>query len=274
MAERKRVAVVGATGIAGQQFLAALDGHPWFDVVKLAASARSAGKRYADAIRDPSGKIDWFAAGALDARFAAMMVEDAAQLDARKVDLVFTAVEAGPAKELEPKYAEHVPVLSTASAFRYEDDVPLLLPGINDDHADMLRTQGAKRGWKGFIAPNPNCTTVGLAITLGPLHRAFGIRHVHMVSLQAVSGAGRSPGVIGLDILDNIIPFIPKEEEKVQVETQKILGRLSGDTVTPAEFPVSCTCTRVTGSRCRCPTPSASSRPTSARCGPGWSWCP
>lgn len=240
-----RVAVVGATGLAGQQFLAALANHPFFEVAALAASPRSAGKRYADAIRDPSGKIDWFAAGALDDRFAAMMVEDAAALDARQVDLIFTAVEAGPAKELEPKYAEHVPVLSTASAFRYEDDVPLLLPGINLEHAELLRAQAARRGWKGFIAPNPNCTTVGLAYTLAPLHRAFGVARVHMVSMQSVSGAGRSPGVIALDILDNLVPYIPKEEEKVQKETKKILGTLAGGAITPAAFPVATTCTRV-----------------------------
>lgn len=246
-----KVAVVGATGLAGQQFLVALAAHPLFEVTALAASPRSAGKAYADAIRDPGGKIEWYAAGALDPRFAKMTVEDAGQLDPTKVDLIFTAVEAGPAKELEPKYAMHVPVLSTASAFRYEDDVPLLLPGINvgagaeADHLGLLRAQSAKRGWKGFIAPNPNCTTVGLAYTLAPLHRAFGVSRVHMVSMQSVSGAGRSPGVPALDILDNLIPYIPKEEEKVQKETKKILGTLGEGGIAPAPFAVSCTCTRV-----------------------------
>jgi aspartate-semialdehyde dehydrogenase len=136
-------------------------------------------------------------------------------------------------------------VISTASAFRYEDDVPLLLPGVNMEHASMLKAQGEKRGWKGFIAPNPNCTTVGLAFSLAPLHKAFGIKRVHMVSMQSVSGAGRSPGVIGLDILDNLIPHIPKEEDKVQKETKKILGAFANGALTPADFPVSCTCTRV-----------------------------
>jgi aspartate-semialdehyde dehydrogenase len=171
-------------------------------------------------------------------------VEDADQLDATRVDLVFTAIDAGPARELEPRYAKTTPVLSTASAFRYEDDVPLILPGINMDHAPLVRTQQAKRGWKGYILPNPNCTTVGLAYTLAPLSRAFGIKRVHMVSMQSVSGAGRSPGVIGLDILDNVIPYIPKEEEKVQKETRKVLGTLGDAGVTPAPFTVSCTCTR------------------------------
>ena len=239
-----RVAIVGATGVTGQQFIAALSDHPRLVVTHLAASARSAGKPYGEAIRQPSGQLAWYADGILDPRIAALEVIEADALDARQVDLVFSCVEAAPARELEPAYAEHVPVISTASAYRMESDVPLLIPGVNMDHVQLLERQRA-RGWKGFIAPNPNCTTVGLAITLAPLHRAFGIRHVHMVSLQAVSGAGRSPGVIGLDILDNIIPFIPKEEEKVQVETQKILGRVAGDTVAPADFPVSCTCTRV-----------------------------
>jgi aspartate-semialdehyde dehydrogenase len=242
---RVRAAVVGATGLAGQQFLAALGSHPYFEVTALAASARSAGKTYRDAIRSESGAVQWFATAPLPEKLATMTVEDAAALDATRVDVVFTAVEAGPARELEPKYAKHVPVISTASAFRYEDDVPLLLPGINTDHAALLKKQSEKRGWKGFIAPNPNCTTVGLAYTLAPLHRAFGVRRVHMVSLQSVSGAGRSPGVIGLDIIDNVIPYIPKEEQKVQTETLKILGTYGEGGITPATIPVSCTCTRV-----------------------------
>jgi aspartate-semialdehyde dehydrogenase len=121
----------------------------------------------------------------------------------------------------------------------------LIVPAVNFDHAPLVERQRADRGWKGFIAPNPNCTTVGLAISLAPLHRRFGVERAHMVSMQSVSGAGRSPGVIGLDILDNIVPFIPKEEEKVEWETQKILGSFRGDRIDRAELPISCTCTRV-----------------------------
>jgi aspartate-semialdehyde dehydrogenase len=241
---KARVAVVGATGVTGQQFLAALSNHPSLHVTHVAASARSAGKSYADAIRQPSGQVSWYADGALDPRIAALEVEEADAFDAGQVDLVFSCMDAAPARELEPAYARLAPVISTASAFRMETDVPILIPGVNLDHIPLLQAQ-RERGWKGFIAPNPNCTAVGLAITLAPLHRRFGVRRVHMVSLQAVSGAGRSPGVVGLDILDNIVPFIPKEEDKVVVETQKILGTLSGRTIRPAEFPVSCTCTRV-----------------------------
>jgi aspartate-semialdehyde dehydrogenase len=239
------VAIVGATGLAGQQFIAALANHPQFEITALAASSRSAGKTYRDAIRNDNGAVQWFTSVALPDRVAAMQVEDAEQLDATKVDLVFTAVEAGPAKVLEPKYAKTTPVISTASAFRYDDDVALMLPGINMDHAKLIDAHKQKRGWKGFILPNPNCTTVGLAYSLAPLHRQFGVRRVHMVSMQSVSGAGRSPGVIGLDIIDNLIPYIPKEEEKVQKETLKILGTVKAGAIEPAAIAISCTCTRV-----------------------------
>jgi aspartate-semialdehyde dehydrogenase len=242
---RLRAAIVGATGLAGQQFIAALANHPTLEIAALAASSRSAGKTYRDAIRADNGAIQWFTSIALPERVATMTVEDAEQLDATKVDVVFTAVEAGPAKTLEPKYAKTTPVLSTASAFRYEDDVPLILPGINDDHVKLIDAQRAKRGWKGFILPNPNCTTVGLAYSLAPLHRQFGVKRVHMVSMQSVSGAGRSPGVVGLDIIDNLIPYIPKEEDKVQKETLKILGTVKNGAIEAAPIAVSCTCTRV-----------------------------
>jgi aspartate-semialdehyde dehydrogenase len=242
---RVRAAVVGATGLAGQQFLAALAGHPFLEVAAIAASRRSAGKAYADAIRSDAGSVQWFASAPLPPSIAAMTVLDAEEVDAAAVDVVFTAIDAGPARELEPRYARTTPVISTASAFRYEDDVPLLLPGINEDHARLIDVQRQRRGWKGFVVPNPNCTTVGLAYSLAPLHRAFGVKRAHMVSMQAVSGAGRSPGTIALDIVDNIIPYIPKEEDKVQRETLKILGHLDGDQIAPASIAISCTCTRV-----------------------------
>src|SRR5437763_15074679 len=226
---KRRVAVVGATGVAGQQFLAALAGHPWFEVGVLAASARSAGRTYGEASRDASGARRWWVAGAEPAAaFLALPVEDAAHLDPGTVDLVFAAVESDAARELEPRYARAVPVVSTASAFRYEPDVPIALPGVNlAAHLPLLREQQRRRGWKGFILPLPNCTTVGLAISLKPLLDAFGLVRVLMTSMQGISGAGRSPGVGALDIVDNLIPYIPKEEEKVATETGKILGRLS-----------------------------------------------
>lgn len=241
-----RAAVVGATGIVGQQFLVALQDHPWIEVAALAASERSAGQSYLKAITDPSsGAVRWFCNEPPVDEVMDMPVVNAADLPTRDLDLVFTAIESGPARSLEPQYAADVPVISTASAFRYEEDVPILIPGVNASHARLLETQRKRRGWKGFITPIPNCTTCGLAITLKPLHEAFGIDSVIMTSLQAMSGAGRSPGVIGLDILDNVIPFISGEEEKVQKETQKLLGQMSGDSILPAPFKVSCTCTRV-----------------------------
>ena len=242
---RKRAAVIGATGIAGQQFLAALAGHPLFEVTALAASERSAGKVYRDAITDASGAFRWYCAEPLDPAFAGLVVQDAAKLDATSVDVVFTAVESDAAKELEPRYAKTTPVISTASAFRYEDDVPIFIPGVNLDHDRLIAVQKRRRGWTGFVTPVPNCTTMGLAMTLKPLHDAFGIRQVIMTSLQSVSGAGLSPGVLTLDVMDNVIPYIPKEEEKVEAETRKILGVVEGDTVRPAAFRVSATCTRV-----------------------------
>jgi len=239
------VAIVGATGLAGQQFLASLSGHPLFEVRKVAASSRSAGKKYADAVKDDKGASKWFCSEPLADEHAGLMVEDSVNMTTDGVGLVFSAVEADVARELEPRCAQRVPVLSTASAFRYEPDVPVFLPGVNWDHAALIDVQRKRRGWKGFISPGPNCTTVGLAMTLRPLDVAFGVSRVLMTSMQALSGAGRSPGVSAMDILDNIIPYIPKEEEKVERETLKILGKVGGDAITPANMTVSCTCTRV-----------------------------
>ncbi|MEE9609448.1 MAG: aspartate-semialdehyde dehydrogenase [Myxococcota bacterium] len=242
---RRRVAVVGATGVAGQQFLVSLDGHPWFEVAALAASPRSAGKRYREAITGPTGQLRWGCEEPLPDAFASLTVDDARELDLGGVDLVFSAVESGEARALEERFAHHVPVVSTSSAFRYEDDVPILVPGVNLEHAALIKRQQRERGWKGFVAPIPNCTASGLVIALAPLARRFGLEAVTMTSLQALSGAGRSPGVVGLDILDNVIPFIPEEEEKVQRETRKILGRLDGERIAPLDIPVAATCMRV-----------------------------
>jgi aspartate-semialdehyde dehydrogenase len=242
---KKRVAVVGATGIAGQQCLAALDQHPWFEVVKLAASERSAGKTYAEAIRDPkTGARRWWCTEPPPAPAMELSVDNAAEMDLEGVDLLFSAIDSDAAEVLEPQYARSVPVISTASAFRYAADVPILVPGVNFEHAALIEVQRRQRGWKGYILPLPNCTTMGLVITLKPLLDHFGIERVLMTSMQGISGAGRSPGVVALDIVDNIIPFIPGEEEKVARETGKILGTVAGGSIDPVTFPVSATCTR------------------------------
>jgi len=244
--ERKKIALIGATGIAGQQFISCLEAHPWFELTTLAASSRSAGKTYAEALRDPAtGALQWFCQEPPPAHVLSMLVEDGALIDCEKVDLVFSAIETGAAREIEAVCAQVCPVVSTASAYRYEDDVPLILPGVNFDHAALIRTQQEARGWKGFIVPIPNCTVTGLAITLKPLYDRFGLQTVFMTSMQAISGAGRSPGVQGLDIIDNILPFIPNEEEKVEREAKKILGALTEGRVIQADFDVSATCTRV-----------------------------
>src|SRR5436309_4287106 len=244
---KRRVAVVGATGVAGQQFLASLAGHPWFEVAVLAASARSAGRPYGEAIREASGARRWWVAGTEPApEFLTLPVVDAAHLDPDGLDLVFAAVESDAAREIEPAYARAVPVISTAAAFRYETDTPIALPGVNvAAHLPLLAEQRRRRGWKGFVLPLPNCTTVGLAISLKPPVDRFRLARVLMTSLQGISGAGRSPGVVALDIVDNVIPFIPKEEEKVAAETRKILGRLGEGGIEPHPAPVGATCTRV-----------------------------
>lgn len=237
---RLRCGLIGATGIAGQQFVAALAEHPYFELAALAASPRNNGKSYLDALRREDGSSGWYLQGEPHPRIAALQLSAADDLAAKNLDLIFSAVEAEVARALEPRYAEFLPVVSTASTFRYEDDVPLLLPPINASHLAQVRGQ-SKRGWKGYVLPIPNCTTTGLAMTLAPLHAAFGVRAVMMTSLQAVSGAGRSPGVPAMDVIDNVVPYIPKEEEKVAKETQKILGAPGQ----PATFKVSSTCMRV-----------------------------
>jgi aspartate-semialdehyde dehydrogenase len=242
---KKRVAIVGATGIAGQQFLVVLRNHPWFEVSLLAASERSAGKSYAEAIRDAkTGARRWWCQEEPPQQALALPVYEASSLNLNGIDLVFSAVESEPARELEPLYAKTTPVVSTASAFRYEQDVPIFIPGVNLDHVRLIDIQKKNRGWQGFIATQPNCTTIGLAITLKPLFDNFGMKKIFMTSMQGVSGAGRSPGVIALDILDNIIPFISGEEEKVEKESRKILGTLGEGSITPADFAISATCTR------------------------------
>jgi len=241
-----KVAVIGATGAVGQEFVVALNKHKWFELTQVAASERSAGKKYIDAIRDPSsGILRWHNREEVPEYVKNMIISKVEEIKPENFDLIFTALESDDAKIVEPKFAKTTPVISTAAAFRYESDVPILIPGINDSHADLLNVQRKNRGWKGFIAPLPNCTTTGMAITLKPILDRFGIEKVFMTSMQALSGAGRSPGVAALDIMDNVIPFIPKEEEKVQVETKKILGGMNKDSIAPAPLKVSCTCTRV-----------------------------
>ena len=243
---KKKVAIIGVTGAVGQEFVLSLEDHPWFEVTQIAASERSAGKNYVDAIRDPdSGIIKWEVGGEIPEYIKGMTVKKIDEINVAELDLVFSAVESNAARDIETKFAKDIPVISTSSAYRYEDDVPILIPGINDEQAELLEVQKKNRGWKGWVAPLPNCTTTGLAITMKPLYEKYGAKKVMMTSMQAISGAGRSPGVSAMDVIDNIIPYIPKEENKVRIETKKILGKLKDGKIEPADIRVSCTCTRV-----------------------------
>ena len=242
--DKKRVAIIGVTGSVGQEFVHTLENHPWFEVTQIAASERSAGKDYLDAIKDASGIIAWDVDGEIPEYIKSMTVKKIDDLDVSQLDLVFSAVESVAARDIETKMAADLPVISTSSAYRYEEDVPILIPGINDDQAELLETQKKNRNWKGWVAPLPNCTTTGLAITLKPLLDKYGVKKVMMTSMQAISGGGRS-GVSAMGITDNIIPYIPKEEEKVRIETRKILGKLIDGKIEDADIKVSCTCTRV-----------------------------
>ena len=243
---KKKVAIIGVTGAVGQEFVLSLKDHPWFEVTQIAASERSAGKNYVDAIRDPDSEIiKWEVGGEIPEYIKGMTVKKIDEINVAELDLVFSAVESNAARDIETKFAKDIPVISTSSAYRYEDDVPILIPGINDEQAELLDIQKKNRGWKGWVAPLPNCTTTGLAITMKPLYEKYGAKKVMMTSMQAISGGGRSPGVSAMDVTDNIIPYIPKEEDKVRIETKKILGKLKDGKIEPADIRVSCTCTRV-----------------------------
>jgi len=243
---KKKVAIIGVTGAVGQEFVLSLEDHPWFEVTQIAASERSAGKNYVDAIRDPDSEIiKWEVGGEIPEYIKGMTVKKIDEIDVAELDLVFSAVESNAARDIETKFAKDLPVISTSSAYRYEDDVPILIPGINDEQSELLEIQKKNRDWKGWVAPLPNCTTTGLAITMKPLYEKFGAKKVMMTSMQAISGGGRSPGVSAMDVTDNIIPYIPKEENKVRIETKKILGKLKDGKIEPADIRVSCTCTRV-----------------------------
>ena len=242
---KKRVAIIGATGSVGQEFIQSLDGHPWFEVTQIAASERSAGKIYTEAIRDANtGIISWDVGGEIPDYIRNMTVRAVDEVDTLSLDLIFSAVEDASARDIETRFAKDLPVISTSSAYRYDEDVPMLIPGINDDHAELLEVQKRNRSWKGWVAPLPNCTTTGLVITLKPLLDEYGAKKVMMTSMQAISGGGKT-GVAAMGITDNILPYIPKEENKVRVETRKILGKLNGNKIDDADIRVSCTCTRV-----------------------------
>jgi aspartate-semialdehyde dehydrogenase len=229
------VGILGATGMVGQQFIALLAKHPWFKVTWLGASQRSEGKAYRDAAA-------WRLPTAAPEDVSKLVVEQAAPGRAPK--LVFSGLDSGVAGEIEGAFANagHV-VISNSRNYRMDTVVPLMIPEVNADHLKLLDAQTSARGWKGRIVTNPNCSTIVLSMALAPL-RQFGLKTVMVTTLQAISGAGY-PGVPSWDILGNVIPFIDGEEEKMQSETQKILGRLVNGAVEPHPAVVSATTTRV-----------------------------
>ena len=235
MQTRIEVGILGATGMVGQHFIKFLEDHPWFEVKWLGASDRSAGKRYRDA-------MTWHLQGAAPDAVADIVVEECKPGNAPR--LLFSAMDASVATEIERAFAQagHV-VVSNSKNHRMERDVPLLVPEINPDHLKLVPGQQRERGWKGQIVTNPNCSTVVLTMGLAAL-KPFGITKVIATTMQAISGAGY-PGVASMDIVGNVIPFIGGEEEKMQQETQKILGEFRGDHIEPLAARVSAHCNRV-----------------------------
>ena len=235
--ESKRidVGILGATGMVGQQFLRQLEGHPWFRAAWLGASERSEGKTYSQA-------ANWRLASQLPDSVRDVRVDSCTP--GRGPQLMFSALDANAAKDIEPAFAKagHL-VISNARSYRMDPLVPLLIPEVNADHLALLPAQRRERGWRGAIVTNPNCSTVVLSMALAPL-RQFGLRTVMVTTMQAVSGAGY-PGVPSLDILGNVVPAISGEEEKIESETQKILGSLQGNSVLPHAVVVSAQTTRV-----------------------------
>lgn len=244
MTKKLNAIVLGATGAAGQNVVEALKGHPWFKVAAVAASSRSSGKTYRAAVE---GAIFFEETPANE--IMEMKVTDVEKESGRDYDLAFSALPSDVAKVVEGKFAKHIPVFSTASAYRYEPDVPILIPDVNPRHAKLLRIQREKRGWEGFICPGPNCTTVGLVTSLKPIMDGFGVRSVHMVSEQSLSGAGekglRADSEYRKSVEMNVLPYIDGEEEKVVKETNKVLGKFSEGGVKEAGIVVGVTCTRV-----------------------------
>jgi len=233
---KTQVGVLGATGAVGQRFVQLLENHPWFEVVEVAASDRSAGKTYAEA-------CTWRLAGAPPPAVARLTVGSIE--GPFRAKLLFSGLDASVAGEAEAALAArgHA-VVSNSRNHRMGADVPLLIPEVNPDHLDALAVQ-RKRTGGGYVVTNPNCSVVGLAMALAPLHRAFGVDAVTVVTLQALSGAGY-PGVSSMDIADNVIPFIGGgEEEKIESEPQKILGSFEGGAFRPAPFPISSSVHRV-----------------------------
>jgi len=233
---KRKVAVLGATGTVGQRFISLLADHPWFELTTLTTSDRNAQRRFADV-------VSWHLPNGVPDRVADMPLElTRPDLDA---EICFSALPNEAAEEHEAALAaagHHV--FSNATAHRLDEDVPLLLAEVNPDHAGALQVQRRRRGWRGSLVTNGNCSAVHLALALAPLHRDFGVERVIVTTMQALSGAGY-PGVASLDALDNVVPYISGEEEKIVEESRKFLGRWDGERFLPADFAISAHANRV-----------------------------
>jgi len=240
MQNKYPIGILGATGMVGQRFIQLLENHPWFEIAWLAASDRSSGKKYGDAAK-------WRLDSPLPERIARMTVSPADPNGAPKI--IFAALDADIARDLEPAFAAAgCAVVSNSSAFRMHASVPLVIPEVNADHLHLIEEQSWRRESGGYMVTNPNCSAIGLVIALKPLEERFGIEQIFVTTMQAVSGAGY-PGVPSMDILGNVVPYIKSEEEKMEAETLKLLGRLesspAGHTVTPLDARMSAHCNRV-----------------------------
>jgi aspartate-semialdehyde dehydrogenase len=236
MKNKYPIGILGATGMVGQRFIQLLERHPWFEVAWLAASDRSSGKKYGEAAK-------WRLDTPLPERIASMTIAPAEPAGAPKI--IFAALDAAIARDLEPRFADAgCAVVSNSSAYRMAPSVPLVIPEINAEHLGLIEEQASRRAAGGYMVTNPNCSTIGLVMALKPLKQRFGITQIIVTTMQAVSGAGY-PGVPSMDILGNVVPYIGSEEEKMEAETLKLLGKLEGHAVTPLAARISASCNRV-----------------------------
>ena len=236
MKNKYPIGILGATGMVGQRYIQLLENHPWFEIAWLAASDRSSGKTYGEAAK-------WRLDTPLPERIAKMTVAPAGPEGAPKI--IFASVDAAIAREMEPKFAAAgCAVLSNSSAFRMAPNVPLVIPEINAEHLHLIEEQPSRAASGGYMVTNPNCSTIGLVMALKPLEERFGMEKIFVSTMQAISGAGY-PGVPSMDILGNVVPYIGCEEEKMEEETLKLLGKLEGHAVTPLAAGITAHCNRV-----------------------------
>jgi len=232
------VGILGATGAVGQKFIRLLQNHPWFNIKVLGASSRSAGKKYSEA-------ANWIESVPLPESVADIVVDECRSGKFSGVDFVFSGLDSSVAGEIEGEFARAgIPVISNARNYRTDPTVPLLIPEVNPDHIELIKSQTFTKDGSGWIITNPNCVAVPLTTSLKPLFDQYGVKNVILTTMQAVSGAGY-PGVPSLDILGNVIPHIDGEEPKIHAEPMKLLGTLSGGKLTHAKFPIQATATRV-----------------------------